>query len=422
MGARDIADAAVTRAAPMRIFTIAALGFAYAVLGILMNSVGVVILQSIQHLGATKLQGSALEACKDLSVVVASFLLATRVAAFGFRRAMIGTLLVMAATCLAVSFAGSFVAMQALFVMTGLSFGVVKVATYSTIGLLARDPADHASITGIIEGVFMIGVLAGLWIFAGFIGIDATGRAWLHVYWLLAGLCAAGAFAWSLVSLDESAAQSPETKAGLREMLALALLGTTVVVVGALFLYVLIEQGVGSWLPTFNREVLHLPPAMSVQMSTIFLAALAAGRLASGIVLRRFHWLPVLLTCLAAIAILIVTSLPLARGVTARADIGWANAPVAAYVFPLLGFFLAPIYPTICSVALSALPRPSHPAMVGLIVIFSALGGTLGSFITSLLFQHFSGAFAFYFLLVPIGLIALLLPIIRGKQANRVAA
>lgn len=420
MGAGDMTVPAETRHAPMRLYTIAALGFAYAVIGILMNSVGVVILQSIQHLGASKLQGSALEACKDLSVVAASFLLATRVAAFGFRRTMIGTLLMMAVTCLAVSFANSFVAMQALFVMTGLSFGVVKVTTYSTIGLLARDPADHASITGTIEGVFMIGVLAGLWIFAGFIGMDATGQAWLHVYWLLAGLCAAGAITWFLVSLDESAADAPGHSAGLREMLTLALRVSTIVVIAALFLYVLIEQGVGSWLPTFNSEVLHLPAAMSVQVSTIFLASLAAGRLASGLVLRRFHWSGVLLACLGAVAILILTSLPLARGVTVRADIGWANAPVAAYVFPLLGFFLAPIYPTICSVALSALPRPRHPAMVGLIVIFSALGGTLGSFITSLLFQHLSGALAFYFLLVPIGLIALLLPVIRAQQAGRV--
>lgn len=420
MGAGDVSVPAVTRPAPMRLYTIATLGFAYAVIGILMNSVGVVILQSIQHLGATKLQGSALEACKDLSVVVASFLLATRVAKFGFRRAMIATLLVMAATCLAASFANSFVAMQALFVMTGLSFGVIKVATYATIGLLARDPADHASITGTIEGVFMVGVLAGLWIFSGFIGMDATGKAWLHVYWLIAGLCAAGAIAWYRVELDESATHAAQQSAGWREMLALVLLSATLIALAALFLYVLIEQGVGSWLPTFNREVLRLPAAMSVQMATIYLAALAAGRLVSGLVLRRFHWLPVLLACLGAIAVLIVITLPLARGVTVRTDIGWANAPIAAYIFPLLGFFLAPIYPTICSVALSALPRPSHPAMIGLIVIFSALGGTLGSLIVSQLFQHLSGALAFYFLLIPIGLIAVTLPIIRAQQAQRV--
>ena len=93
--------------------------------------------------------------------------------------------------------------------------------------------------------------------------------------------------------------------------------------------------------------------------------------------------------------------------------------PLAAYLFPLLGFFLAPIYPTICSIALSALPRHRHPPMLGLIVIFSALGGTIGSFATSMLFEHLPGAQAFYFVLVPMALIALLLPSIRKRQVRR---
>lgn len=54
---------------------IAALATSYALLGLLMNSVGTVILQSIAHYGVSKPQAATLEACKDLSVVVASFLL-----------------------------------------------------------------------------------------------------------------------------------------------------------------------------------------------------------------------------------------------------------------------------------------------------------------------------------------------------------
>ncbi len=408
----------------MRIRTIVALALTYALLGILMNSVGVVILQSIRHLNATKVMGSSLEACKDLSVVAASFLLATHVPAFGYRRALIAVLAVMAGACLAASFASTFLAMQLLFVVTGLNFGVAKIATYSTIGLLARDPADHASITGTIEGVFMVGVLAGAWLFGWFIGPDDQSGAWLHVYWLLAGLCAVAALMWLTLRLDEREAVADETDApaGWRAMLGLALLPATVGVLAGLFFYVLIEQGIGTWLPTFNSEVLHLPAAMSVQMSSIFLAALALGRLASGIVLRRISWLPVLLGCLAAIAIIVVATLPLAPGVEPRAENGWANTPLAAYLFPLLGLFLAPIYPTICSVALSALPRHRHPPMVGLIVIFSALGGTIGSFITGMLFQHLPGTLAFYFVLVPIALIALLLPAIRARQVRGLAA
>lgn len=408
----------------MQMRTIVALALTYALLGILMNSVGAVILQSIRHLDATRMMGSSLEACKDLSVVAASFLLATRVPAFGYRRALIAVLAMMAAACLAASFAESFVAMQLLFVITGLCFGVAKIATYSTIGLLASDPADHASITGTIEGVFMIGVLIGAWLFGWFIGADEQGGGWLRVYWLLAGLCITAALLWLTVTLDEreAVAQGSEPAAGWREMARLALLPATVAILLGLFLYVLIEQGIGTWLPTFNSEVLHLPAAISVQMSSIFLAALALGRLASGIVLRRVEWLPVLLGCLAAIALIVIATLPLARQVEPGVGLGWANMPLAAYLFPLLGFFLAPIYPTICSVALSALPRHRHPPMVGLIVIFSALGGTIGSFLTGMLFEHLSGALAFYFVLLPVALIAFLLPAIRARQAQGAAA
>jgi fucose permease len=404
----------------MRLRTIIALALTYALLGLLMNSVGVVILQSIRHFDVTKVTASTLEACKDLSVVVASFLLATRVAAFGYRRALIGVLIVMAAVCFAASFSTGFFAMQALFVAIGLGFGVAKVATYSTIGLLAKDRADHASLTGGIEGVFMLGVLGGAWLFGWFIARDgATG--WLAVYRLIALLCLAAGGLWLTVKLDERAAEPEAAGAGWREMLALAMLPSTVAILIGLFLYVLIEQGLGTWLPTFNSEVLHLPPATAVQLASIYVAALALGRLVSGIVLRRIDWLPVLLGCLLAVVVLVVAMLPLARGVEPATEPGWRNAPLLAFTFPLIGFFLAPIYPTICSVALSGLSKRQHPTLVGLIVIFSALGGTIGSMITGLLFQRLPGELAFYFVLLPAVAIALLLVKIRRNQPKPAA-
>jgi len=407
----------------MRLKTVVALALTYAILGMLMNSVGIVILQSIRHFGATKPMGSTLEACKDLSVVAASFLLGVHVASFGYRRALIAVLAVMATACLLASGATGFAAMQWLFVATGLCFGVAKVATYSAIGLLADNPAEHASLTGVIEGGFMVGVLSGAWIFGYFVGIDDSGRAWLRVYWLLAGLCAVAAGLWLTVRLDESAAPAgQDAAAGWGEMVRLAALPATVAVLAGLFLYVLIEQGVGTWLPTFNSEALHLSPAMSVQMSSLYLGALALGRLASGAVLRRVAWLPVLLACLAGAALPVIVALPLAHGLGGASVTAWSDAPVAAYLFPMIGFFLAPIYPTICSVSLSALPRHRHPAMVGLIVVFSALGGTLGSFITGLLFQNLSGPLAFYFVLLPIALVAIVLVSVRRMHSGPVAA
>lgn len=399
-----------------RVRVIVALALGYALLGILMNSVGTVILQSIRHFDASKPMGSTLEACKDLSVVAASFLIATRIPALGYRRVLVAVMVAMAAACVAASFASAFVAMQLLFVVTGFSFGAAKVSTYAAIGLVARDPDDHAGVTGLIEGVFMIGLLAGVWLFGWFVARDDQGGNWLAVYWVLAAGCAAAAALWLVTPLDESAATEGELPGvGLSEMAKLAVLPAVVAVLAALFLYVLVEQGVGTWLPTFNNEVLHLPAAMSVQMTSIYVGALALGRLGSGFLFRRFGWLPVLLTCVAGVALLIIVTLPLARGVDASGVAGWFSAPAAAYLFPLIGLMLAPIYPTVCSVALSALPRHRHAALMGLIVIFSALGGTIGSYIVSLLFQRASGAHAFYALLLPLALIAVALPLIRRR-------
>ena len=68
----------------------------------------------------------------------------------------------------------------------------------------------------------------------------------------------------------------------------------------------------------------------------------------------------------------------------------------------MIGFCLAPIYPAINSVILSALPKVQHAPMSGLIVVFSALGGTTGSLLTGYLFEHFGGQKAFYFSLIPL--------------------
>jgi len=388
---------------------IAALATSYAVLGLLMNSIGTVILQSIQHYQVTKPQAATLEACKDLSVVAASFLFAVHLPRFGFRRAQIGVMVAIALGALVMSVANSFLATQLFFVLTGLCFGIAKVATYASIGLVRPDRAGHASLTSLIEGIFMIGILVGIWVFGWFIGADRSGRDWLHVYQIVALLAALAALLWWFAPLAEASERSEVASPGYRDMLALIALPSTIAFLIGIFFYVLVEQSIGTWLPTFNNQVLHLPTAMSVQASSIFVAALAAGRLGASGLVARLGWLRLLLACLGAMALLVVLTLPTTHGVTLRSDVTWLSAPMAAYIFPLIGVFMAPIYPIVSSVVLSALPQQRHAAMVGLMVIFSALGGTIGSMITGLVFDRFSGQTAFYLVLAPIALIGLAL-------------
>ncbi|EQD42636.1 major facilitator transporter, partial [mine drainage metagenome] len=141
----------------------------------------------------------------------------------------------------------------------------------------------------------------------------------------------------------------------------------------------------------------------------------------AGQLLRRISWYTLLNTCVIGMGLLIVLTLPLAHSVTGE-HLGWAHAPTAAYLIPLIGLLMAPIYPVINSVILTALPKPAHAAMTGLILVFSALGGTIGSRITAIVFASYGGIRAFYFSLVPMTLLLVALFLFKSEAARAGAA
>lgn len=407
-----------------RSLTILALILTYMIFAMLLNSVGTVILQSIQGFGVDKAQASTLEAFKDLPIAIASFLVASVLPRLGYRRAMMLGLLLVAAACAGMPLLQAFWATKLLFAVVGVSFALVKISVYSSIGLLTDGPRAHAGLISTVEGWFMVGILGSAWLFAAFIDPQTPGApSWLDVYWVIAALCVAVAALLAGVRWDERPARddhSPgESFADMLRLLARPLVGVFLV---SAFLYVLMEQAVNTWLPTFNREILHLPTALSVQAASIFAGSLALGRLAGGILLRRMPWFPLLAACVVAMAALVLLALPLAADVQPQEARTWWNAPLAAYVFPLIGLFMAPIYPAINSVVLSALPKTRHAAMTGLIVVFSALGGTTGSFVTGQLFAHFDGSRAFYLLLLPMALLLVSLALFDRATRAPVAA
>ena len=121
--------------------------------------------------------------------------------------------------------------------------------------------------------------------------------------------------------------------------------------------------------------------------------------------MRRMNWYPVMNVCLVGMGVIVLVALPLTHDVALDPNVSWGSAPLAAFLFPLIGLFMAPVYPGINSVMLSSLPKHQHSAMTGLLVIFSALGGTTGSLITGYVFGAFSGHTAFYLTLVPISVV-----------------
>ena len=399
---------------PIRI-TIA-LACSYFVFAIMLNSVGTVILQAINSLDVSKTQASVLEGFKDLSIAIVSFLVASFIPRIGYKIAMLGALLLVAVMCLVVPSIADFWVLKALFAAIGCSFAVMKISVYSVIGQVTDNANKHSALLNTIEGVFMLGVLSGYWIFALFIDAEnPQSNHWLNVYYLLAAIVAV-----AFISVIAAPIKSPEPKTNQQsqlhefiDMLKLTYQPLVLIFVVSAFMYVLIEQGVGTWLPTFNNQVLKLPVDVSIQLASLFAAALALGRLVAGQVLRFISWFSLLMGCLVAMGVLVLLVLPLTHDVDGSQVKSVFDVPFAAYMLPLIGFFMAPIYPLLNSVMLSSLVKHKHAAMTGLIVVFSALGGTTGSIITGFVFDKFSGQHAFYLTLVPIALLLITVSIFK---------
>ena len=400
--------------------------FNYMVFAILLNSVGAVILQVQRTFDVSKAEASVLEGFKDLPIAIFSFIVASFLPKVGIRKGMLIALFAVAGLCFLIPVvADEFWYFKMLFAVVGISFAVIKVSVFATIGLVTENTKEHSSLMSTIEGFFMVGVLLGNVFFSLFVNdTDPSSRTWLNIYWYLGAmtLLAAGLLFFAQINESESKREDTNTKEEFLDMLRLVIKPLVLVFAASAFLFVLIEQSFMTWTPTFYQDVLQVPASMGIQAGAVLAGALAIGRLLAGFVLRRIHWLTFTLVCTVLVGVCVLLTLPLTANQPELTEaITWFNAPFVVYLFPILGVFLAPIYPTINSVVLSALPRYMQSSMSGLIVVFSALGGTTGSIVTGHIFEAYGGTNAFYFSLIPILALCLVLILLNRQVKMQVA-
>ena len=383
----------------------------YFVFAILLNSSGIAILNVQNSFDVSKGAAAWIDPCKDFSIAIMSFLVSSYITRIGYKRAMLIALGFITAICLLIPSVPSFLAVKLLFVAVGSCFALIKMSVYSTIGIITKDSKEHISFMNFIESFFMIGNLVLYFVFSSFVdNNNPKSTSWLHAYYVLGALSMLAFLLLLSSPLDESEikgeAEKP-FKEQFGDMMKLFARPVVLAFLASAFLYVLIEQSIQNFLPTFNNKVLMMPAALSIQMGSILAGSYAIGRFLAGVVLKKLNWFYVLVICLVLAAGMVLIAMPLAKTETASNATGWLDAPIAAYIFPLIGILLAPIYPAINSVILTSLPKTHHGFMSGLIIIFSAIGGTVGSLLTGNIFDAYGGQTAFYFSLVPMALLVI---------------
>lgn len=394
----------------------------YFVFAILLNSVGILIQRSMNQYGVDEVTASSLEAFKDLSIAFVSFLVGSFLPRLGYKRAMLLSLALVFGGCLVMYFGNSFTAVRVLFACVGISFAFIKISVYSLVGMLTEGEKEHNSFLSAIESFFMIGIATAFIAFPLFYS-DTDPDAWLRIYLVIALLVAFSFFFLLSADFSSLSQEIPGTNLAddFRQMFYLLKRPVVLVFAIAAFMYVMTEQGIMSWLPTFNERVLHLSEAMSVRMAVILMLSIAAGRYLSSLLVKRVNWLLLLIICLVAAGLMVIVILPQAENLEVREIRSLTDIPVIAYVFPLIGFFLAPLYPLVNSVVLSSTEKVYHSPMASLLVFFSAIGGTGGSRLVGYLFRNIGGGKAFYFSLIPLAVLIICLIILHFSISKKKA-
>jgi FHS family glucose/mannose:H+ symporter-like MFS transporter len=155
----------------------------YFVFAILLNSVGIVISKSINVYEVSESSASILEAFKDLPIAIVSFLVASFLPRFGYKKSMLVALGIVFLGCMGMYFGNSFDTAKLLFLTVGVSFALIKISVYTLIGVVTETPQQHSALMSSIEGFFMIGIASAYFIFPAFFSETDPNS------WLSASLC-----------------------------------------------------------------------------------------------------------------------------------------------------------------------------------------------------------------------------------------
>ncbi|HPF11094.1 MAG TPA: MFS transporter [Flavobacteriaceae bacterium] len=391
----------------------------YFVFAALLNSVGILVERSQEVYGVLKADAALLEPFKDLSIAFVSFLIGSILPKIGYKRGMLISLGLVFFGCLGMYFGNSFWAVKILFAITGMTFAIVKVSVYALIGYVTDSKEGHSQLMSFIETIFMLGIIFMYLIFPLFYDDENDPNAWLRGYLLMTAIVGL-AFFIVLFSKFDIVVERKQTTINKDILDMLRLFANPMVWLFAVFafFYVMTEQGIMTWLPTFNKETLHIKASLATQVSVILMASFAIGRFFSGLMVKRIKWIYIASFGLLAAGILVLIVMPMASNVPNQQAATMADLPLVSFLFPLIGLFLAPLYPLVSSTVLSNTEKSNHSALAGILVFVSALGGTSGSVIIGNLFDLLGGNNVFYLSLIPLTILLITLFFLNRKTTT----
>lgn len=378
----------------------------FLIFSMVLNCMGIVILQ-LSEAKITYEKLGFLESFKDLPIAFISLFAVNFISKIGTKKALILALTIVGICSSILPFVEVFWFYKLWFAIIGTCFAIGKICVFGIIRNNISDEKSLAKIMSNVEATFMIGIF-----------VVNTGFGWLissqfSEYWKFGFLSISllsiiTIFLFSKIKIVEPVQSGNQ---GIISELTKLVNPLIMLFLGVVFCIVFVEQSFNSWLPSFYKNHLKVNSFFALQASSFLALFSYIGRTITANVIHRFSLSKYYVLCLSLIILVLIIILGLQY-------FDSDNSMALLFLFPVIGFFLSPLYPVINSKMIAKIDKEKANLFTSLIVIFSSLGSSVSSIIMSVLFgKQLLNLYPLYILLAVTVLFTISL--IYFKAANK---
>lgn len=363
--------------------------FSFLIFSMLLNSMGVIILQLSTQVSYKGL--GVLESFKDIPMALVSLFCVNLIAKTGNKNALTFSLLFVLVSCIALPLVDAFWFFKIWLSIVGVSFALAKISVFSIIKNNFQDKELSSAISS-VDASFMFGIF---FVNIGFGTLLTSDFAeyWKFGFWVIALFSIITLLMLRAAKMDDEPISETKKKAGEWKFFLTPKIIYFFIIV---FFMVTVEQSFNSWLPSFFRNNLKINSYFALQASAFLALFSFFGRLITSRLILRFHWFKFVLICLCTVfSILIICQILIS-------NFYFEYKFLLIFLMPMIGLFLAPLFPLYNSEILNKVPKEKTHLLVSIVVICSSLGSSVGSLYMAIIFHKNLSNFYPLFILLPL--------------------
>lgn len=347
----------------------------FLIFAMVLNCMGIVILQ-LSEQKITYDQLGFLESFKDLPIAVFSLFAVNFISRFGTKKSLVAALIIVGICSLFLPFVEVFWFYKLWFAIIGTCFAIGKIGVYGIIRNNMTEEKSLAKTMNSVEASFMIGIFVVNTGF-GWLISSKYGEYWKFGFMLISLLSFFTAYLFVTSKIAEPQNRSNKILPDLSGFGKIPF----ILFFAVSFFIIFIEQSFNSWLPSFYKDHLKVNSFFALQASSFLALFSYTGRTITSRIIQRFPLSGYFMACLVIIIFLLIT-------ISTIQFYFMEDAKILLFLFPVIGLFLAPLYPVINSTMIAKIDKDKINTFTSLIVIVSSVSSSINSITISFLFKN----------------------------------